>query len=90
MLDLESALFLDPMEDFVNAHLRAYRPGDRRDRLPRHGALFNDDLHDSHFSAAGSEVWAEAVGRRLVPVLGEYWQGRGEDASGHDRGDESL
>jgi lysophospholipase L1-like esterase len=90
MLDLESALFLDPMEDFVNAHLRAYRPGDRRDRLPRHGALFNDDLHDSHFSAAGSRVWAEAVGRRLVPVLGEDWPGRGEEASGHDRGDESL
>jgi len=89
ILDLESVLFLDPMEDFVNAHLRAYRPGERRDRLPRRGALFNDDLHDSHFSAAGAEVWAESVGRRLVLVLGEDAPGRGEYAAGPDRGGES-
>jgi lysophospholipase L1-like esterase len=82
MLDLESTLFLNPMEDFANAHLRAHRPGERNDRPPRQGALFNDDIHDSHFSAAGAELWAEAVGHRLVPLLGEHWPDRGEDASG--------
>jgi hypothetical protein len=83
ILDLPSALFLDPMEDFVNAHLQAHLAGDRDGGPPR-GAPFNEELHDSHFSAAGSEIWAKAVGKRLALVFGGGEPARGEELSGRN------
>jgi lysophospholipase L1-like esterase len=69
LLNLDSPTYLDPMEDFLNAHLRE-RVGARREGRPAQGCLlFNDDIDDNHFSAAGADVWAESVGRRLVLLL---------------------
>ena len=70
VLIVESAAYLDPMDDFVNAHLGARVEARRRGRVvPKGCVLYNDAINDGHFSAAGSEVWAESVGRRLVLML---------------------
>jgi len=58
--------FVDPLEDFVNEHLRLTNEGARRGERPSESPLFNGKYHDGHFSAAGSEVWARALGRRLA------------------------
>jgi lysophospholipase L1-like esterase len=71
LLNLEGPTYLDPMDDFLNAHLRS-RVEARRQGRPAIGcSLFNDDIKDQHFSPAGSQVWAESVGRRLVLLLEE-------------------
>jgi lysophospholipase L1-like esterase len=69
LLDLESTLFLDPMEDFLNEHLRVVA------ELTRHGKdasgchLFLKELADDHFSPAGAALWAESVGKRLLLLM---------------------
>jgi hypothetical protein len=62
-------LFLDPTDDFINAHLEMVLDGEKNGRRPSGCPLFNDVIADGHFSAAGSEVWAQSVGRRLVLLL---------------------
>jgi len=42
---------------------------DRRGRRPYGCPLFNGEISDGHFSALGAEVWAGAVGRRLLLLL---------------------
>jgi hypothetical protein len=37
----------------------------RKGRLPGGILLFNEKYQDGHFSAIGSQVWAEAVGERI-------------------------
>ncbi|MHB1556815.1 MAG: SGNH/GDSL hydrolase family protein [Isosphaeraceae bacterium] len=69
LLDLDSVMYLDPSEDFLNAHLRSLIERRRRYESTRTCVLFNDDIGDSHFSPAGAELWAESVGRRLVLVM---------------------
>jgi hypothetical protein len=69
VLNLESATYLDPSDDFLNAHLRSRIDAKRHGRTAKGCSLFNDDINDDHFSAAGSEIWAESVGRRLVLLL---------------------
>jgi lysophospholipase L1-like esterase len=74
VLNDPSVNLLDPLDDFVNAHLDAeiagrQGPASDVDRLREQSALFNDPLNDDHFSALGSEVWARSVGRRLVLLL---------------------
>jgi hypothetical protein len=61
--------FVDPLEDFVNEHLRLTNEGTRRGKRPSDSPLFNGKYHDGHFSAAGSELWARAVGRRIALLL---------------------
>lgn len=68
-LRIASQMFLDPMDDFLNAHLKAGVEAMRKGREPEHCTLFNDAIDDSHFSPAGSEVWAESVGRRLLLLM---------------------
>ncbi len=68
-LNVNSLMFLDPMDHFINAHLRERIDWDRDGARSRGRALFNDDIGDLHFSAAGAKVWAASVGQRLVPVL---------------------
>ena len=76
-------MYLDPMEDFrrrtpASCGARAGgRAGGRRV-----ASLFNDDIDDPHFSAAGSEVWAAAVGRRLIRLL--------EDGDFYDQSADSI
>ncbi len=69
VLNVDGRLILDPMDDFVDAHLRSRVEAQRRGGKLKGCVLFNDAINDGHFSAAGSEVWAESVGRRLLLLL---------------------
>ncbi|MFI5459154.1 MAG: hypothetical protein ACHRXM_27310 [Isosphaerales bacterium] len=69
ILNDSAMTFLDPTDVFVNANLDLVNEADRRGRRPYGCPLFNDDISDGHFSALGAEVWAGAVGRRLVLLL---------------------
>lgn len=72
-----SEMFLDPIDDFLNAHLLLRMGACARGEDPRSVSLYNDALDDSHFSPAGSRAWAESVGRRLV-ILMNHDQACGE------------
>ncbi|MGP0063358.1 MAG: SGNH/GDSL hydrolase family protein [Isosphaeraceae bacterium] len=69
ILDSSSLMFLDPTDDFINAHLELVIEGERNGRRPQGCPLFNGVISDGHFSAAGSEVWAASVGRRIMLLL---------------------
>ena len=75
---LESAgiEFLDPIESFVNEHLALVLAGTRAGKRPATSPLFNGVIADGHFSAIGSELWAEVVGRRLVLLLEKSTHGQ--------------
>ena len=62
-------MYLYPIEDFVNAQSQFVNEAKREGRALRTCPLFNSAIGDGHFSAAGAEVWAEAVGRRLILLL---------------------
>jgi hypothetical protein len=68
-LDVDCRLLLDPLDDFVDAHLKSRVVAERRGQEPEGCILFNDAIGDDHFSAAGSMVWAESVGRRIILLL---------------------
>ncbi len=70
-LDINSIFLLDPTEDFIDAHLDRVIEGQLRRARPMGCPLFNDAIGDGHFSALGSRVWAERVGRRLLRIMGE-------------------
>jgi hypothetical protein len=69
ILEDNGMAYLNPMDSFINAHLRRFIAAEKSGRGLRGCPLFNDAIGDGHFSAAGSEVWAEAVGRRLVLLM---------------------
>ena len=66
--------YLDPIEPFVNEHLERVTQGQREGTRPMTSPLFNGVIADGHFSAIGSEVWARAVGERLVLLLDQKTQ----------------
>jgi hypothetical protein len=68
-LEVNSLTFLDPTDAFIDAHLQMVIDGTREGRRPYGCPLFNDAVGDGHFSPAGSDVWAERVGRRLLLLL---------------------
>jgi hypothetical protein len=68
-LNISAALFLNPAETFVNAHLSLLIEGEEGGEHPSGCLLFNEKIHDGHFSALGSQVWAESVGRRLALLI---------------------
>jgi lysophospholipase L1-like esterase len=65
----EGFTFLNPSEEFINAHLKLVGAAERAGKTVRDSPVFNEALNDNHFSALGSEVWAAAVGRRLALLL---------------------
>jgi hypothetical protein len=69
ILEVNSTMFVDPTDDFINAHLELVIDGERRGRRPQGCPLFNVTIGDGHFSPLGSESWAASVGRRLVLLL---------------------
>jgi hypothetical protein len=68
-VDLNGTQFLNPAEDFINAHLELFNEGVSHGKRPYACQLFNAQIRDGHFSPLGSEVWAESVCRRLVLLL---------------------
>ncbi len=81
ILKLESVMYLDPIEDFADAYLELQIEGKRKDGVPSDCLLFNHAMHDMHFSAAGSKVWAASVGHRLLRLLERDQAGPEPDAS---------
>ena len=69
ILDTNGLKFLDPTDAFVDAHLRLVFEGERKGHRPAGCLLFNEQYRDGHFSPLGSEVWAEAVGRRIALLV---------------------
>jgi hypothetical protein len=69
ILEVNSTMFLDPTDDFINAYLELVIDGERRGRRPQGCPLFNVPIGDGHFSPLGSQTWAASVGRRLVLLL---------------------
>lgn len=69
ILDVDSLKYLYPIEDFANAQLKLTNEAKHRSQRLIYCPLFNDAIGDQHFSAIGSEVWADAVGRRLLLLL---------------------
>ena len=57
------------MDDFLNAHMKTRIEARRKGGALERSYLYNDPLKDGHFSGAGSEVWAESVGRRLLILM---------------------
>lgn len=70
-LEINGLSLLDPADRFIDAHLEMVIDGIRKGRRPMGCPLFNDAIGDGHFSAAGSKVWAESVGRRVLLMLEE-------------------
>ena len=69
VLEATGLEYLDPIEDFVNAHLEASLAARKAGTNPTGNSLFNGRVGDAHFSAAGCRVWATAVGHRLALVI---------------------
>ena len=84
MLDPNSLMFLDPTEISSTHTLNLTIAASSEDNRSQGCPLFNDAIDDHHFSAAGSEVWADSVGRRLVLLL-EQAKKRTREERSHDR-----
>jgi hypothetical protein len=69
VLGLAATQFLNPIDPFITAHLDTVTQAEKRGQRPAGCPLFNDEIHDGHFSPLGAEVWAAAVGRRLELIL---------------------
>jgi hypothetical protein len=69
ILEVNSTMFVDPTDQFINAHLELVVEGERKGQRPMGCPLYNVQIGDGHFSAIGAEVWASVVGSRLVLIL---------------------
>ncbi len=69
VLEATGLEYLDPIEDFVNAHLSGKLAAIRDGKPTTGSSLFNGRLGDGHFSFEGCRVWAAAVGRRLELLI---------------------
>jgi hypothetical protein len=69
ILGIASSGYLDPIEYFVNENLALWLAGRRAGNAPSTSLLYLGVIADGHFSALGSKLWGEVVGRRLVLLL---------------------
>jgi hypothetical protein len=68
-LECNGLQYTDPIEYFVDAHIRRMIDGEKAHNRPTTSPLFNGHIGDTHFSPAGSEVWAAAVGQRIELLI---------------------
>jgi hypothetical protein len=68
-LETSGIEYIDPIEDFVDEHIKLLIEGERAHNRPANCPLYNGRIADGHFSAAGCRVWAKAVARRLDLLL---------------------
>jgi hypothetical protein len=64
-----SLAYCNPVEDFVDEHLRLRLEQEKHGGGSSHSPLFNGHLADFHVSAKGAEVWGRALGRRIGLLL---------------------
>ncbi len=61
--------YVNPIESFVNMHLKKTAERIRAKQPTVNSPLFNGEIADGHFSPLGSKVWADVVGERLILLL---------------------
>jgi hypothetical protein len=61
--------YLDPIEEFTDEYLRQITSRLREGKPTSPNPLFNGQLGDGHFSPLGCELWARAVGARLILLI---------------------
>jgi hypothetical protein len=64
-----SARYCDPLNEFIDEHLKLARIDLGAGLAPMRSALYNRKINDDHFSPRGAALWAEVVGRRLTRTL---------------------
>jgi len=64
-----SSRYCDPLNEFIDEHLKLASIDLRQGQSPLHSALYNREINDDHFSPRGAALWAEVVGRRLTRIL---------------------
>ncbi len=69
VLEATGVEYLDPIDDFVDAHLEASLASRKAGQVLTANTLFNGHVGDAHFSAKGCRVWAHAVARRLQLMI---------------------
>jgi len=69
VLESNGVEYLDPISDFVDAHLASSLKRDGTGATPIGSSLFNRRIGDGHFSPEGCELWAAVVGRRLELMI---------------------
>ena len=65
-----SSSYCDPLDAFVDEHLRLAREAVRQGAPLAKSPLYNGHIDDNHFSPAGAELWAGIVARRLDLLMG--------------------
>jgi hypothetical protein len=76
--------YLDPIDQFADALLARSIESERAGRPLGPNPLFNGRFGDGHFSPLGCEVWADAVGRRVLSLI-QYRQAAMESADREHR-----
>jgi hypothetical protein len=61
--------YLNPLDIFIDEHLRLMREGEQRSNRPRSSPLYNGHIADNHFSPAGAALWAKTVCNRLSYLI---------------------
>jgi hypothetical protein len=64
-----SAHYCDPLEEFIDEHLKLVAEQDKNKQRRTSCLLFNSRIGDAHMSAQGCAVWARVLGRRLALLL---------------------
>jgi hypothetical protein len=61
--------YCDPLNAFIDEHLRLMREGAGRGLPNGTSPLYNGHIADHHFSPMGAALWAREVGRRVALVV---------------------
>src|SRR5262245_8153856 len=61
--------YCDPLNEFVDEHLRLMKLAKHEGRMAQRSLLYNRHIDDDHFSPQGATLWAKIVGRRLKLIL---------------------
>ncbi len=64
-----SIRYCNPLDEFVNEHLRLLKIAKAAGKPSRRSELHNREIDDDHFSPRGAALWAEIVGRRLRRII---------------------
>lgn len=79
---VNSGRYIDPLNEFVDEHIRLIKEHDRNAPVGGRSPLFNRQIDDDHFSPRGAELWAEIVGRRITLLFDPQSLGSDESRRG--------
>jgi hypothetical protein len=64
-----SSRYCDPLDAFVDEHLRLAALARRNGQPYQRSKLYNREIDDDHFSPIGASLWAQNVSRRITLIL---------------------